>query len=82
MAQNVAIGILLPRFQWVGPSLSAQGQVLYHAMTRAEGQKIRDIRHPWFARGDLNITGLEVALLLNFKESKLAWKRVVGVDPE
>jgi hypothetical protein len=25
----------------------------------------------------LNITGLEVALLLNFKESKLAWKRVV-----
>src|SRR5713101_7198967 len=30
--------------------------------------------------GYLNITGLEVALLLNFKESKLAWKRVVG-DP-
>jgi GxxExxY protein len=27
--------------------------------------------------GYLNITGLEVALLLNFKESKLAWKRVV-----
>jgi hypothetical protein len=25
----------------------------------------------------LNITGLEVVLLLNFKESKLAWKRVV-----
>jgi len=24
-----------------------------------------------------NITGLEVALLLNFKESKLTWKRVV-----
>ena len=32
--------------------------------------------------GYLNITGLEVALLLNFKESKLAWKRVVGGQPE
>jgi hypothetical protein len=30
----------------------------------------------------LNITGLEVALLLNFKESKLAWKRVVRGQPE
>ena len=28
--------------------------------------------------GYLNITGLEVALLLNFKESKLVWKRVVN----
>ncbi len=28
------------------------------------------------------ITGLEVALLLNFKESKLAWKRVVRGQPE
>jgi GxxExxY protein len=28
--------------------------------------------------GYLNITGLEVALLLNFKESTLHWKRVVG----
>jgi len=27
--------------------------------------------------GYLAITGLEVALLLNFKEAKLAWKRVV-----
>ena len=27
--------------------------------------------------GYLNITGLEVALLLNFKETRLAWKRVV-----
>jgi len=27
--------------------------------------------------GYLNITGLEVALLLNFKESTLTWKRVV-----
>jgi GxxExxY protein len=27
--------------------------------------------------GYLNITGLEVALLLNFKEANLAWKRVV-----
>ena len=32
--------------------------------------------------GYLNITGLEVALLLNFKESKLAWKRVVSGQPE
>jgi GxxExxY protein len=28
--------------------------------------------------GYLNITGLQVALLLNFKESKLTWKRVVN----
>jgi GxxExxY protein len=27
--------------------------------------------------GYLNITGLKVALLLNFKEAKLTWKRVV-----
>jgi GxxExxY protein len=32
--------------------------------------------------GYLNITGLEVALLLNFKESKLAWKRVVRGNKE
>jgi GxxExxY protein len=30
--------------------------------------------------GYLNITGLEVALLLNFKEAKLGWKRVVRGD--
>ena len=28
--------------------------------------------------GYLNITGLELALLLHFKEAKLAWKRVVS----
>ena len=28
--------------------------------------------------GYLNITGLQVALVLNFKESKLDWKRVVN----
>ena len=28
--------------------------------------------------GYLNITGFDVALLLNFKEAKLTWKRVVG----
>lgn len=28
--------------------------------------------------GYLNITGLQVALLLNFKEAKLDWKRVVN----
>jgi hypothetical protein len=33
-------------------------------------------------RNSLNITGLEVPLLLNFKESKLAWKRVVRGQPE
>jgi GxxExxY protein len=32
--------------------------------------------------GYLNITGLEVALLINFKESKLKWKRVVRGRPE
>jgi GxxExxY protein len=28
--------------------------------------------------GYLNITGLEVALLLNFKDARLDWKRVVN----
>ena len=28
--------------------------------------------------GYLNITGLEVALLLNFKDVKLHWKRIVN----
>lgn len=32
--------------------------------------------------GYLNIAGLEVALLLNFKEAKLGWKRVVNGAPE
>lgn len=32
--------------------------------------------------GYLNITGLEVALLLNFKEAKLQWKRVVRGQPD
>src|SRR5207249_1904092 len=27
--------------------------------------------------GYLNLTGLDVALLLNFKESKLSWRRVI-----
>ena len=32
--------------------------------------------------GYLNITGLEVAILLNFKAAKLSWKRVVIGPPE
>ncbi len=32
--------------------------------------------------GYLNITGLEVALLLNFKDSKLDWKRIVSGPQE
>ena len=32
--------------------------------------------------GYLNITGLEVALLLNFKEATLAWKRVVRTNAQ
>ena len=32
--------------------------------------------------GYLNITGLEVALLLNFKEAKLQWKRIVKEQTE
>lgn len=32
--------------------------------------------------GYLNITNLEVALLLNFKEAKLDWKRIVRGNPE
>jgi hypothetical protein len=39
--------------------------------------------HPWFnsfprnTNSCLNITGLDVALLLNFKEATLKWKRVI-----
>ena len=33
-------------------------------------------------RREVNITGLEVALLLNFKEATLHWKRVVRGRPE
>jgi GxxExxY protein len=32
--------------------------------------------------GYLNITGLELALLLNFKNARLDWKRVVRQKPE
>jgi GxxExxY protein len=32
--------------------------------------------------GYLNVTDLEVALLLNFKEAALTWKRVVGRNSE
>ena len=32
--------------------------------------------------GYLNITGLEVALLLNFREGHLQWKRVVRGSPD
>jgi GxxExxY protein len=32
--------------------------------------------------GYLNITGLEAALLLSFKEARLAWKRVVAGERE
>lgn len=32
--------------------------------------------------GYLNITGLELALLLNFKNARLEWKRVVRQKPE
>ncbi|MFL6514524.1 MAG: GxxExxY protein [Chthoniobacterales bacterium] len=32
--------------------------------------------------GYLNITGLELALLLNFKKARLDWKRVVRQNPD
>lgn len=32
--------------------------------------------------GYLNITGLDVALLLSFKEARLTWRRVVRGEPE
>src|SRR5213593_2854605 len=32
--------------------------------------------------GYLNITGLEVAILLNFREAKLTWKRIVAGMPD
>jgi hypothetical protein len=67
---------------------SPRGECPCHARSGAGEQNIREIRE---IRGSLclyetgrtrNITGLEVALLLNFKESKVAWKRVVRGQSE
>ena len=63
-----------------------RGQKIY---PNVDGQVIADPKvasaftdtHVAQMLGYLNITGLEVALLLNFKESKLDWKRVVRGKP-
>jgi GxxExxY protein len=55
------------------PDLIVDGRVIVEA-------KVVSSFHPAHlaqALGYLNITGLRVALLLNFKHAKLAWKRVV-----
>ncbi len=43
-----------------------------------EIRAIRGYNRSCFTRNSLSITGLQVALLLNFKESRLQWKRVVN----
>jgi len=60
------------------PDLIVDGKVI------ADAKVVSDFNESHVAQmlGYLNITGLEVALLLNFKDSKLTWKRVVRGQPE
>jgi GxxExxY protein len=60
------------------PDLIVDGQVI------ADPKVVSAFNDTHFAQmlGYLNITGLEVALLLNFKEASLTWKRVVSGNPE
>ena len=60
------------------PDLIVDGKVI------ADPKVVSEFNETHIAQmlGYLNITGLEVALLLNFKESKLTWKRVVRGQPE
>ncbi len=65
------------RDQWIGkliPDLIVDGKVI------ADPKVVTAFNDTHVAQmlGYLNITGLQVALLLNFKESKLSWKRVVN----
>ena len=64
------------RGQFIGklvPDLIVDGKVI------ADPKVVSSFNDTHIAQmhGYLNITGLEVALLLNFKESTLTWKRVV-----
>ncbi|MGA2179061.1 MAG: GxxExxY protein [Verrucomicrobiota bacterium] len=56
------------------PDLIVDGKVI------ADPKVVSDFNETHIARmlGYLNITGLEVALLLNFKNAKLEWKRVMN----
>jgi GxxExxY protein len=56
------------------PDLIVDGKVI------ADPKVVSDFNETHIAQmlGYLNITGLEVALLLNFKNAKLVWKRVVN----
>jgi GxxExxY protein len=58
------------------PDLSVDGKVI------ADPKVVSSFNESHIAQmlGYLNITGLEVALILNFKESTLHWKRVVRGD--
>ena len=65
------------RGQFIGkliPDLIVDGQVI------ADPKVVSAFHDTHVAQmlGYLNITGLQVALLLNFKESKLTWKRLVN----
>jgi GxxExxY protein len=56
------------------PDLIVDGKVI------ADPKVVTDFNESHVAQmlGYLNITGLQVAILLNFKSSKLEWKRVVN----
>ena len=68
------------RGQYIGkliPDLIVDGKVI------ADPKVITAFNETHIAQmlGYLNITGLDVAILLNFKEAKLGWKRVVAGTP-
>ena len=73
-----------------GHSVEQQREYPVHYRAHFNGKVIADPKvvvafnetHTAQMLGYLNITGLEVALLLNFKESKLAWKGIVSGPQE
>jgi GxxExxY protein len=62
----------------LAPDLIVDGTVIADPKVVSEFNDI----HAAQMLGYLNITGLEVALLLNFKKAKLEWKRMVRGSPE
>jgi len=60
------------------PDLIVDGQVIADPKVVSEFNDTHIAQMP----GYLNITGLDVALLLNFKEATLTWKRVIRGSKE
>lgn len=66
--------MLTTKNSWFENSAAVDGKVI------VDPKVVTTFNDTHFAQmlGYLNITSLQVALLLNFKESKLDWKRVVN----